>query len=82
MNEVKMNDDNENDNEMRNVSQVKRSENWQKLVQQTEVEIKWLVKEERFVFKVKLARGEGTRSRIRVNQSDEWFDAVKAGGVA
>jgi len=39
MNEVKMNDNNENDNEMRNVSQVKRSENWQKYVQQTMVEM-------------------------------------------
>jgi len=39
MNEVKMNDNNEKDNEMRNASQVKRPENWQKSVQQTKVEM-------------------------------------------
>jgi len=39
MNGVKMNDNGENDDKMRNGSQVERPENWKKDVQQTKVEM-------------------------------------------
>jgi len=62
MNEVMMNDNGDNDNELRNANLVKRPVNWPDVCKQTKVEMAWLAKEER---RRRSARDASMSSRSR-----------------
>jgi len=67
-----MNDKGENYTEMRNMSQVKRPENWQKYLQTDTVD---MVGKRRFEFRVKLTRGEG-KKRTKVQKIDDKIHTI------